>query len=452
MTEVETRAALRLTLGAPIEELGDGLLLRHAGPEDSEALATFNAMVHRESDEDPPDEAIAIWTRDLLLHPHPTVEPALFTVVEDLANGAIVSSLNLIPQTWSYDDIPFGVGRIELVGTAREYRRRGLVRRQIEEVHRWSAAMGHLMQGITGIPWYYRQFGYEMCVDLGGGRRVPVDEIPVLKDGEMESFAYRAATVEDIPFLLNVDAHGQSRSLISCLRNESLWRYEIEGRSEHGLEQRSLTIIESTAGPPVGFVASAAKLWGQTFPITALELVAGMSWLAVMPSLLRWAHQQGRGQSVKEKQIASILLRLGPEHPAYLALAHRSVFTDEPYAWFIRVPDLSAFLWRIRTTLEHRLAASPAASHTGDLNLNFYGSGLQLRFEEGQLKEIVPRMDHDRRSGASFPGLSFLHVLTGWRSFNELSHIFPDCHAKDGTRTLVESLFPKRSSFIWPVA
>ena len=35
-------------------------------------------------------------------------------MVEDPASGRIVSSLNLIPQTWSYGGVCFGVGRVEL--------------------------------------------------------------------------------------------------------------------------------------------------------------------------------------------------------------------------------------------------------------------------------------------------------------------------------------------------
>ena len=84
--------------------------------------------------------------------------------------GQIVSALCLIPQTWTYDRIVFGVGRPELVATDPRYRRRGLVRAQMDVVHEWSRERGHLVQAITGIPWYYRQFGYEMALALAGGR------------------------------------------------------------------------------------------------------------------------------------------------------------------------------------------------------------------------------------------------------------------------------------------
>lgn len=51
-----------------------------------------------------------------------------------------------------------------------EYRRRGLVRAQFDVIHQWSAARGQLVQVISGIPFYYCQFGYEMGLALSGGR------------------------------------------------------------------------------------------------------------------------------------------------------------------------------------------------------------------------------------------------------------------------------------------
>ena len=122
-------------------------------------------------------------------------------VVEDQRRGKIVSSLNLISQTWTYGGMPFGVGRVELVGTDPSYRRRGLVRAQFEIVHRWSQERGELAQMITGIPYYYRQFGYEMALDLGGGRVGYAPQIPELAAGGTEPYRVRPAVEADLPFI-----------------------------------------------------------------------------------------------------------------------------------------------------------------------------------------------------------------------------------------------------------
>ena len=116
-----------------LRDLGDGLILRHSTSADAEPLADFCARIHSDEGADKPDERIAAWTHDLLAKPHPTFHADDFTVVAEAGTGRIVSTLNMIPQTWTYEGIPFGVGRPELVGTLPEYRNRGLVRIQFED-------------------------------------------------------------------------------------------------------------------------------------------------------------------------------------------------------------------------------------------------------------------------------------------------------------------------------
>jgi len=90
-----------------IRDLGDGLILRRSSAADVDELADFCARVHSDAGYDQPDLYIEAWTRDLLTRPHPTFSPDDFTVVEETATGRIVSTLNLISQTWSYEGIQF---------------------------------------------------------------------------------------------------------------------------------------------------------------------------------------------------------------------------------------------------------------------------------------------------------------------------------------------------------
>jgi hypothetical protein len=120
----------------------------------------------------------------------------------------------------------------------------------------------------------------------------------------------------------------------------------------------------------------------------------------------------------------------------------------------VRVPDLPAFLQHIGAALGRRLAESPLFGHTGELKLNFFREGLKLSFESGQLKDVKPYLpEHSDHGDVLFPGLSFLQVLFGYHSFDELEVTFADCYARnDHGRALVSFLFPKRGSNVWPVA
>lgn len=440
---------------APItlpRDLGDGLRLRQATLADAEALATFNAKMHLEPDSNGFNHEIADWVRELMSGSHPTCGPADFTLVEVIETGEIVSSLNLISQTWSYGGIPFGVGRPELVGTLPAYRKRGLVRLQMEVVHEWSTARGEPVQAITGIPFYYRQFGYEMTVELGGGRRVYPADIPTLAEGTPEPFRIRPATEEDISFIVALDAQGTKRSLVTCLRDEAVWRYELQ-RSRLGVAYRQASVIESASGERVGFFAHPVLLWGPSLALMVYELAPRVSWLAVTPSVLR--HLWATGAAFAADTSApynSLYLRFGTTHPAYAVAPGPKIALDQPYALFMRVPDLPAFLHHIAPVLEQRLAASVAPGHTGDLRLSFYRSGLHLRLEQGRLTDSTPwQPTVDEGGDAAFPDLTFLHLLFGHRSLDELRHAFTDCWtASQEVSILLDALFPKQPSFVWP--
>jgi predicted N-acetyltransferase YhbS len=434
-----------------IEASGDDLVLRRATAADAEALAAFNGEVHRESGQET-NATIAAWTRDLLRGGHPTSAADDFTVVVERASGRIVSTVGLIDQTWSYGGVPFGVGRVELVGTSPDYRKRGLVRRQVEIAHRRSAERGHLVQAITGIPHYYRRFGYEMALELGAGRTGYRLHVPGLPADAAEPFRVRPASAADLPFVAGLDEGARGRWLVAAVRDEALWRYEMDGRCEE--LRTALLVVEDAAGRPVGYLAHPRELWGPALTVLAYELAPGTSWLAVAPSVLRYLRATGESyQAHAGTPWEAFTFSLGAEHPAYRAVPDRLPRTVRSYAYYLRVPDLPAFLRRVAPVLEGRLATSAAAGHTGELRIGFYGDGLRLVFAQGRMEAAEPwAPGEDGTSAPAFPGLTFLQLLFGYRSLAELEHAFADCVATgEAGRVLLDALFPKQASHVWPV-
>ena len=56
------------------------------------------------------------------------------------------------------------------------------------------------------------------------------------------------------------------------------------------------------------------------------------------------------------------------------------------------------------------------------------------------------------RAHALFPDLTFLQLLFGLRSAEDLTAWYPDCLIRNAeTRALLNALFPRRPSFVWPV-
>jgi Acetyltransferase (GNAT) domain len=446
----------RINTNRIIDNLGGGLILRRATLEDIDELVAFNAQIHGDDEQDV--ERVAAWTRDLMEKPHPTFDIGDFTIIEETATGKIVSSLNLISQTWNYSGIKFGVGRPELVGTLPEYRNRGLVRAQFEVVHQWSAGRGELMQAITGIPYYYRQFGYEMGLNLGGGRTGFKSNVPLLKEGEQELYLIRPASEFDIEFIAQLYHFACHRYLVNCVRDENLWRYELNGKSSKNVNRMELCVIETSGGERVGFLAHPFNVWGTAMVAMAYEVMPGTSWSAVTPTVERYLFSTGQTYAArdnKQDRYDSFGFYLGDEHPVYQVLRNNLPNVQNPYSWYVRLPDLPEFLRHITPVLERRLSSSLLAGHSGVLMLTFYRTGLRMVFEKGKLTTVDPwKPDPQAHSGdAAFPDLTFLQLMLGYRSLDELKYAFADCwYASDEIYALLNSLFPKQSSDIWAIS
>ncbi len=437
-----------------IKELGDGLIMRHANPDDVDRLAAFTVLIHSNGIAQD-SRGLDAWIRDLLSGKHPTFQAGDFVIIEDPASGKIISSMNLISQTWTYGGIPFGVGRPELVGTLPEYRRRGLVRMQFEEIHRWSQDRGERVQGITGIPFYYRQFGYEMVMSLGGGRSGSQANLPELAKDQPESYQIRPALAADIPFILETMAFGNRRYPVACQWTEPMLAFELNGKLESDINRNNLCIILDAADRSVGFFGYPVTLWGSTINATVYELISGVSWWQVTPAVFRYLWKIG--QAYVQRDGGNCLgfgLGLGESHPAYNSFMHRLPAVRRSYAWYLRVPDLPGFLSLIGPVLEKRLEQSDCCGYSGHLKISFYCSGMDMVFDHGQLAavETIPAAElKDTKAG--FPGLTFLQLLFGHRSLADLQNAFADCYADaDLASPLLEALFPRCPSALWPVS
>ena len=438
-------------------DLGDNLKLRFATPDDADALAEFNVRLHEAADAGPN-------VKDLMSGNHPTCKASDFTVVEDTTTGKIVSSMCLISQTWTYGDIPFKFGQPEFVATESEYRRRGLVRKQFEVIHALSEARGEIMQGITGIPWYYRMFGYEMTLDMEAELVIDGIHIPTVKDGETETCRLRPRTDADNAFIQDHYARAIESQVFACPRSPELWEYEFNGRAADSGARMGWLLIEDTEGNRLGYVQhlqwcyegyGEGKDTDPHFMVMRMELKPGVGYLHLMPSLLRelWKKAKATPIAVESKAsaVSGIQLMLGREHPFYTVLPKSIVRKDLPYSWYIRIPDLIAFLRHIQPALEKHLIGTVAEGYTGELKISFYRSGIRFIFERGHIVKLTDWTPEDIEDGdAIFPDLTFLQLLCGRCRIEELASHFVDCWTKDtAAAVLLNCLFPAFKSEVW---
>jgi hypothetical protein len=449
-----------------LRDLGDGLVLRAATAADADALAAFNADVLRGQDMAGPQPNLAEWTRDLITGAHPVARASDATVVEDTRSGAIVSSMILLSHTWSYGGVRIPVGQPELVGTRAAYRGRGLVRTQFELHHARSAARGHVMDAITGIPWFYRQFGYELAIGRGGGGRLFASELAALPPST--GLRVRAATEADDGFLAALDGVASARYAVWVPREAGQWRYELAGHRAGSAVRHVICVIEDAAGRAIGMLVHGAHLGAQAIPVHALEVVPGFSWRLAAVAALHHLRTAGEALAARDGtgfDGASLWL-LSRDHPLYAVLRVRYDEADAWYAVYTRVADVAAFLRAVVPALERRIAQSPVAGHSGELRVSFYRDGVKLVLEDGRVKTVerwrAPLTLIGQENGlgskdpgrphALFPDLTFLQLLFGLRSLADLVAWYPDCVVRTAeARAILDALFPRQSSVVWPV-
>jgi hypothetical protein len=428
--------------------LEDGLILRLATANDTDVLAEFNTRIHED------DAGVGVWTRDLMSEKHPTTSLADFVIVEDpAANNKIVSTSCLIPQTWYYEGIPFATGQPELIGTDEKYRRRGLCQKVMEVIHQLGDAHGHQMQYITGIPWFYRQFGYEFVMELDAIRVLPVGKIESLKEGETEQFEVRPATEDDIPVLIRLYERQDRGKMVTNPRDEILWKYALSGQSEDSEMKNHVVMVLDADKEICGYYISASRLYGETLQVNDLSLDKTASYYDAVPFITRTLKAQGEQFATDKGEGTSFGktgFRLGLEHPVYDVLGRKLDQATRPYAYYVRVPDIVGFIKHVTPVLETRLANSPMQNFTGELKLGFYRDGLHLTFEKGKMTNVIAltakEATAEKGIDAKFPPLVFLKVLFCYRQMEEIGHIITDCGGNKKSQLMLKALFPKKLS------
>ncbi len=431
--------------GLEPRDLGDGLVLRWTTAADAEPAGTLAAAIFRPSLEDPPNPRQIPRTRDLASGRHPLSGPRHGIVVEDTRAGRLVATMWLIPTTWRYDDVAFGIGRPEQVACVPAYRRRGLVRALFEAFHRRSAAEGQLVQAITGIPYFYRQFGYEYALTRDRGRLVRCDAVAPPGDGEAEAFRLRDATPSDVPFITALYERSRQGLLVTAEMPAAYWRWTLfEADKESGRTREAAIVVDAT-GERRGYIAYSARRHDGALEVEQVALVDGVSLFGVLGPVLR-------GLRARAAPAGRLNFNLGPAHPLYEVLGPKLVdHVERPYAWYVRVPEVPAFLGHVQPALERSLAASAAASYSGEVRIDCYRYGLRLVFEEGRIAAIEPweraiRPHSGPRPGAAFPPPVFLQLIFGYRSLEELVETYADAWADGDASVVLKALFPKRPS------
>jgi GNAT superfamily N-acetyltransferase len=382
-------------------ELPDGLVLRTAGPADLPGASRLLAA--RGEPADAVDLELVVGT---------TGGDGVAVVVD---GDRVVCTLTLLDEVVHIGRVAVPTGQVELVATDPEHEGRGLTRALMAWAHDRSRERGHLLQVMVGIPYFYRQFGYEYVAPIPAWRRL--DGVPHAAD----DVEVRPATPADIPAMAALQLEAQAAADVRMGHSEECWQWLVErDGSEQWIAERN--------GTPVGV----SRTQPQDEPDAVAELAAIDD--AAAHALL--AHAAARtGQPLEVRHGA-------PTPPGVEALL--AAPTDLPDWFYGRVDRLGPLLAHLAPVLVERLEAAGLAGQQHEVLLSTWRR--HLRFTIGPagfrlVSEGGPEQAPISKGGSGVPPDAVASLLLGPHGALQLEQRLPDFLLGD-QRVLMAALFP----------
>lgn len=331
----------------------------------------------------------------------------------------VVSTATLLDETVFLGDLLIPAGQVELVATHREYEGRGLVRALMQWAHDRSARLGHMVQVMIGIPYFYRQFGYQYAIAIPQSRDIQAIPPP---DGD---HVVRAAGADDIAAMSGLQDAVQRRYDLRMPHSPACWRWLVarDGSSQLIVERDGAPVATGRITPP------------EDDEVVLGEIAAADP--AAAGALLRYARSSAGAATLKVMERCGY--PAGDSLEQYLAPTPR-----QAGRYYVRVPDVTALLEHLRPVLSARLASSEFAEQTGEIIVSFFRHHVRMAFTNGKVGE--PRPGGAMQAPATVGGAGVAPDLTGSLLFGPegitgLAKAHPDVYGGPN-EVLMGVLFP----------
>ncbi len=375
----------------------------------------------------PNEDVDGIVRRLLDLYPPMTLDH-LFAVTY---GGETVASLVLIPQTWVMDDMELKVAEMGCVATHPDHRGRGLQRMLNERLDEAAENGGYDLCALAGIPFFYRQFGYEYSLDLDHKTTISVSELP----DSQPSLESRKFTEADIPAAAKLLDSYHSRYMVHCPRTAPVWRMQHMTGIYNGEPYEGYTLYE---GDEVqAYVRIQPRPKNKTLVLKEAGAVPGAHW-QLLAFLRKYCVENG---------LVTLVSALGYVDPLSELLVGLGAEQRLPYGWQVKIVDNVRLLEKIAPLLESRLADTRFSGLSERLNLNFRKFSVNIVFESGKVAGVSLSSDCSDRTIGLNPYV-FPQLLLGYRCREELEHAYPDVRVAPSHRMLVDELFPRKPSYV----
>jgi predicted N-acetyltransferase YhbS len=357
-----------------LERLGDDLVLRRAGPADTDAVVALNVALFGVQ------EAVGVRAA---LDDDTDVEwlvVAAGTDAERFGQGTVAAACARIRHSFDLDGVAVPGSQIEWVTTDPAFRRRGLVRALFRAHHRRADTEGELLQVVGGIPYFYRKLGYGYGFDSPATYSITPSAAPPVDTGHVQ---VRPAEPTDVDWLLTTEA-SRYRGGLTIVRDRATFeRWIARTQAVDGDVLEHLLVAEEGARR-VGWVR--ASSWPDEAQLFLLPGTAPD--LPVAQQLLAHALAIGSDLSTRLDRTVEVLASDLASTPWGRAIQACGRPRPEPSGYYARTGDEVAFLQLLEPVLSRRVAASGLAHDRGEVLVSLYDRGIRLAWDGGRLTTI----------------------------------------------------------------
>ncbi len=389
-------------------ELPDGAVVRPATFDDIPALASL--IADRMGPEDQVDLELVAETEEGL---------AGIGLVE--WQGKTVATATLLDEELRVGAVTLPAGQIELVACATTHEHRGYVRALMDWCHQTSAARGHVVQVMIGIPNFYRQFGYEYAIPMHPWATLGPDV------ASPEGINVRSATLTDVPDLQRLEGTLQDSFDVAAPHQSNCWSWLIRGTSS------DIWVAERSTSDG-SRIEGVARVVGERDSELAVGEIAAESSDATRALLANARQLAGTSNQVRVA-----------DRPHVPDLSNLLSDPERIDWYYIRVPDPVVLLDALRPEL-----LTQARSHgqeRGELLLSFYRSHVRMTWDDAGMslaREAAPLQAPVSAGGSGIPLQSLAALVLGCGA-EGLESRFPDANLGSQADVMTK-LFPPRKA------
>ncbi|MGY5860332.1 MAG: GNAT family N-acetyltransferase [Candidatus Thorarchaeota archaeon] len=408
--------------------------------EEVEELIKFHSIVH-------PQDDIAVLPRQIVNLPGFGREMNYF--IRDLDKGIIVSTLSAIPSTWNYEDIPLRNLELGWVGTLKEYRRKGLHKLLYTHFDNLLLSGNYDISTITGIPYFYRQFGYDFVIPLDHTVWIRTNQIQTFDEKnppEYMKLNIRPAEKKDIPVMMELLEELNQKLLIYASRSPELWEIQESIKKQWENDFQSYVVLDGSK--IIGYFRPVKQIKKDSSPNKSTMNV-------IESSILTFNGVRRVLQFLYAEAMKDDIPLIGSQGPSFNTLSrfmkNLGGLGKDWWKYQVRIPNMTSFLQKISPVLERRLIGTMFEGLTYDVIMNTFQNCYKLKFVSGKITDVsnLGPQQVDENQPFRAPPNDFARLILGAYSIQEIEQNNIDFIVRGDVRLIAETLFPKKESSVY---